>query len=60
MELALEPDMYSPSIDDAGKYVDEHTTTFPLRCPCGSRKDQIYKTRGVLQHIERLNSTRSG
>jgi hypothetical protein len=69
MELALEPDMYSPSIDEAGKYVDEHTTTFPLRCPCGSRKDQIYKTRGSFtthcktkfhtKWIERLNNNRT-
>lgn len=68
MELALEPDMYSPSIDEAGKYVDEHITTFPLRCPCGSRKDQIYKTRGSFtahcktkfhtKWIERLNNNR--
>jgi len=69
MELALEPDMYSPSIDGIGKYVDEGSNTFPLRCPCGSRKDQIYKTRPSFtahcktkfhsRWIERLNNNRT-
>jgi hypothetical protein len=45
MELALEPETYSPSIDDAGNYVDKIP---PIRhgiyCACGSRKDKLYDT----------------
>jgi alpha-N-acetylglucosamine transferase len=45
MDLALEPDMYSPSIDEAGNYVDRIP---PIRhgiyCVCGSRKDKLYDT----------------
>jgi hypothetical protein len=46
MELATEPDIYIPSIDDNGNYVDK-TPSFNnlkngIRCPCGSRKDKTY------------------
>ena len=56
MELIVEPDMYSPSIDDVGKYVDKipsfNTIKKGLRCPCGSRKDKIYETHKIFaSHI---------
>jgi hypothetical protein len=48
MAMITEPDVYAPSIDDAGNYVDK-TPSFKtqalangLRCPCGTRKDKIY------------------
>jgi len=56
MELIVEPDMYSPSIDDVGNYVDKipsfNTIKKGLRCPCGSRKDKIYETHKIFaSHI---------
>jgi hypothetical protein len=57
MELALEPDMYSPSVDNLGKYID-NVPSFSLHkggllCPCGSRKDKYYKTHNTfLQHTK--------
>lgn len=48
MELVTEPDLYSPSIDNFGNYIDK-TPSFNnlkcgLRCPCGSRRDKTYDT----------------
>jgi hypothetical protein len=56
MELTVEPDMYAPSIDPAGNYVDKippfNTIKKGLRCPCGSRKDKIYETHKIFSsHI---------
>ena len=56
MELTVEPDMYSPSINDSGNYVDKippfNTIKKGLRCPCGSRKDKIYETHKIFSsHI---------
>jgi len=46
MELATQPDMYSPSIDINNNYVDSipsfNKFRHGLRCPCASRKDKIY------------------
>jgi hypothetical protein len=46
MELAVESDIYSPSIDDKGNYVDRipsfNNIKNGLRCPCGTRKDKTY------------------
>lgn len=52
MELVIEPDLYSPSIDDKGNYIDK-VPSFTrikkgLQCPCGSRKDKIYETYSVF------------
>ena len=48
MELATEPDLYSPSIDSLGNYIDKipsfNNIKHGLRCPCGSRKDKVYDT----------------
>ena len=48
MELIVEPDVYCPSIDDSGSYIDK-VPAFSLikhgvSCPCGSRKDKIYES----------------
>jgi hypothetical protein len=48
MELVTEADLYTPSIDNFGNYIDK-TPSFNnlkcgLRCPCGSRKDKTYDT----------------
>ena len=57
MELATEPDTYSPSLDDMGNYIDKippfATIKHGMRCPCGSRKDKVYETHGVFsQHVK--------
>jgi hypothetical protein len=59
MELATEPDTYSPSIDDKGNYIDKipsfHTNALAngLRCPCGTRKDKVYTSHAIFTaHIK--------
>jgi hypothetical protein len=52
MELATEPDTYSPCIDTFGNYIDKvpsfATLPYGLRCPCGGRKEK-YVTPGAFQ-----------
>lgn len=57
MELVAEPDVYSPSIDDTGNYVDKipsfNIIKKGIQCPCGSRKDKLYDKHSVFaQHIK--------
>ena len=57
MELITEPDVYSPSIDDLGNYVDKipsfTTIKKGIRCPCGSRKDKCYESSSTFSaHIK--------
>lgn len=57
MELIIEPDTYSPSIDDLGNYIDKlpsfNNLKHGIRCPCGSRKDKAYESHSVFsQHIK--------
>ena len=46
MDLIVESDIYSPSIDINGNYIDKVPSfvniTNGLRCPCGARKDKTY------------------
>ena len=45
MELALQPAIYTPSVDDSGKYMDNIPQIIHgISCPCGSRKNKIYET----------------
>jgi hypothetical protein len=48
MELVTEPDLYCPSINELGNYMDKvpsfHIIKKGVICPCGSRKDKIYET----------------
>jgi hypothetical protein len=54
MALVTEPDIYSPNMDDNGKYVDKtpsfKSNTLPngLRCPCGTRKDKVYTSAALF------------
>jgi hypothetical protein len=52
MELVVEPDIYTPSINDSGLYVDKvppfNYIKKGLVCPCGSRKDKLYETHSVF------------
>lgn len=75
MELATEPDMYSPNIDDKGNYVDKmpsfnsNALANGLRCPCGTRKDKVYisaplfaahcKSKTHEKWIQELNTNKS-
>ena len=47
-DLTVEPEIYSPSINEAGEYIDSFVSTSAMqhgiRCPCGSRKDKVYDT----------------
>ncbi len=54
MEIATEPDIYMPSMDEHGNYVDKITSfTKGLRCPCGTRRDKVYKTTSLFStHIK--------
>lgn len=57
MELTTEPDIYAPSIDIAGNYIDNisifNTAKNGLRCPCGSRKGKIYNSYAIFSaHIK--------
>jgi hypothetical protein len=57
MEILLEPELYQPSIDELGNFVDKIPSIQNLkngiRCPCGSRKDKTYNTTGVFSsHIK--------
>jgi hypothetical protein len=60
MELVTEPDLYSPSIDDKGNYVDKIPSFARIKkglsCPCGARKDKVYETYSVFSgHIKTKN-----
>lgn len=48
MELATQSDIYAPSINDIGNYIDKIPSSFAFKngmyCPCGSRKDKVYET----------------
>lgn len=52
MELVTEPDMYTPSIDEHGNYIDKippfAIIKKGLQCPCGSRKDKTYDTHTIF------------
>jgi hypothetical protein len=54
MELVTELDIYSPSIDEIGNYVDKIpsfiTIKHGIRCPCGSRKNKVYETHGIFSN----------
>lgn len=57
MELIAEPDIYSPSLDEHGNYVDRipmfNIIKKGVYCPCGSRKDKIYESKSVFtSHIK--------
>jgi len=54
MELATETEIYAPSIDEMGNYVDKipHVRN-GIRCPCGSRKDKVYDSYTIFSaHIK--------
>jgi hypothetical protein len=49
MEIATTPDIYVPSVDCQGNYVDKiPIIKNGIYCPCGSRKDKIYENANKL------------
>ena len=50
--IALQPDIYSPSINEKGEYIDKlpcvSDISSGIKCLCGTRKNQIYNTRSSL------------
>lgn len=46
MDLITEPDLYAPSLDTLGNYIDKipsfNNIKHGLQCPCGSRKGKAY------------------
>ena len=54
MDISLTPDMYTPSVDINGNYVDNiPIIKHGLFCPCGSRKDKAYEnTTKFASHIK--------
>ena len=56
MDLATEPDVYVPWVDNAGNYIDK-TPNFShlpcgIRCPCGGRKDRYTTSLSFLAHTK--------
>lgn len=53
-DMALMPDVYMPSINQAGEYVDVVSVKQNgLRCPCTASKDKVYATAASFQcHIK--------
>uniref|UniRef100_A0A6C0BV18 Uncharacterized protein n=1 Tax=viral metagenome TaxID=1070528 RepID=A0A6C0BV18_9ZZZZ len=44
MDITLTPDIYTPSVDENGNYIDMILfIKNGLFCPCGSRKDKTYE-----------------
>ena len=54
MELALDPEIYTPILDDNGCYMDMCPSFIKngIRCPCGSRSEHIFDSKVKFrQHI---------
>jgi len=57
MDLILTPDIYEPSIDDSGNFIDKIPSWSCLKgkgimCACGSRKNKVYETSSLFtSHI---------
>jgi uncharacterized protein YeaO (DUF488 family) len=57
MDLILTPDIYEPSIDETGNFIDKIPSWSCLKgkgimCACGSRKNKVYETSSLFtSHI---------
>ena len=52
MELATQADIYEPSINNSGNYIDK-IPSFKLlkdgiQCPCGTRKDKKFDSKSTF------------
>jgi hypothetical protein len=59
MDLAIQPEIYQPSVDAQGKYVDSipsfHLLKAGLQCPCGSKKCYITRAPFVTHTQTKLH-----
>jgi hypothetical protein len=58
MELVVEPDLYSPSINEKRDYIDVVPSFHKkgLLCPCGARKGKVYDSHSVfITHVKSKN-----
>jgi hypothetical protein len=58
MELATEPDVYAPIMNNEGEYIDKvpplHSMKNGMYCPCGGRVNKTYNTTtSMKQHFTR-------
>ncbi len=71
MDIIVEPDYYTPSIDKNGDYIDRPLNNdeirYGVKCHCGSRKNMIYclsnftahtKTKRHIQWINDMNNNK--
>lgn len=73
MEIATEPEIYCPILDNTGNYSDKIPTSigngsYAIRCPCSIRKDRAYnsyssfsthiKTKTHQKWIETMNQNK--
>ena len=69
MDIATTPDVYCPSINDQGQYIDVIPPIINgIRCPCGARKDKVYqdsskfklhtRSRAHSMWLEQMNNDR--
>ena len=51
MELSLEPEIYSPSVDENGNYIDScpNSIQFGVSCPCGAKSNWIYNSKSKFK-----------
>lgn len=58
MDLVIEAELYSPSINEERNYVDRIPPSIihGIRCPCGSRKDKVYNSYALFNtHIKTVH-----
>uniref|UniRef100_A0A6C0AX85 Uncharacterized protein n=1 Tax=viral metagenome TaxID=1070528 RepID=A0A6C0AX85_9ZZZZ len=70
MDIAVEPEIYCPIIDEKGNYIDKCPALikYGIKCPCGTREDWIYNTKNKFKNhisgikhkkwIEQLNNNK--
>lgn len=60
MSLTLDADIYEPSTDDDGNYIDylppSNKFTNGIRCLCGSRKNHIFYTKSAFNEHRKTNA----
>lgn len=54
MDIAVEPEIYCPIIDDTGVYIDRCPSfiKYGIKCPCGTWNEHVFDTKSKFkQHI---------
>ena len=51
--ISLIPDMYTPSVDTNGNYIDKiPKISNGIHCPCGSRRHKVYNSNNFGAHMK--------